>query len=1155
MIYSWASVTGPSIVSDRQFAIRGDQQCKSLLGVFVFPFLHTVAVLLFSGVFTLAQTTTGSLSGTVSDPAGAVVAGAKVEVSNQATGVTTPLVTNDAGLYRAAFLVPGTYTVRIQAAGFSTFEAKDILVQTAQEPVVNATLQVGQVGQTVEVEGTAPVLNTENAQLTQNVQPDVVLAMPSVQGGMSKMSLTAPGVVYGFGNVNSDASGMIFSANGQRGRANNFLLDGQDNNDPTLEGPGFLFANLEAVGEFEIITNQYSAEFGRDAGAIINIRVRSGTNSFHGIGSYLRRDDSNWTALDNLQRADGLTTPPAYKDSILAGQFEGPIVKNKLFFNLWLQREWIRQAATLLGTPSALAPTPAALTTLSAAFPNSIPLQDYIKYGPWSQSIGNPSIIASEQVNQTFTTPNGGTVTVPFAPIERTIAEPQDNWDSGIHIDYDLSSKMQLMGKFYDQQHAAPYSGCGLSGYCYGTPSHSKQAGGSWVWTMSPTWVNEFRFSFVKSEYDDFGGNTFGFNSFGSNVASVSVTGNQGFGLAYNLPQYRLINSYQYQDNLSKQWGRHSLKMGFQEIDDNTPIGFLPNGNGVYTFSNFQSYLNNSPATYAGAAGILTEKPHELDQAYYFQDDFKFRPHLTFNLGIRYEYSGQPLNLLNQETLARESNPATAIWNTALPLADRVYPAYPAPDHNIAPRLGVAWSPQGKGGFMGKLLGQDATVIRAGFSMGYDPAFYNLFLNGATAAPVVFAYSLNYLQGTYPLMPSNLTGSFLSTVYTPPAGVDPRTLSQTLFSSNFESPYAVSDTIGVQRRFGSKMGLEVRYVGTEGVHQFATRDGNPLIAPYVADGFASILPSGVTAGVNTTCSGCNGRENPSYSTIRLRDNSGHSNYNGLQTAYTIRDLGHQLSGSFAFTWSKTMDNISEVYSNTGFGAVVQAQNPFNVDSGERALSNINVPEALTINLNWNMPWLKGTSHWYDRVAGGWTIGMFEIYQAGRPMQPLQANTAANPLEDAASTSLIGGSDALRPFLANPQAPLGTVGEFMPNGTLVNLANTSQPVSFNSVHWIYNTLAADQYFGTPFGIARSILQGPSQEQTNLSIYKNFAVTERIKFQIRAEATNAFNHVSYQIPNLNVDSGTATTFMNSTYVENTVGGNYAPRIIKLGARIIF
>src|SRR5579885_2874552 len=184
--------------------------------------------------FISAQTTTGALSGTVTDPAGAVVPGAKVEVINQNTGVTTTLVTNEAGLYRAAFLIPGTYTVRVTAPGFATFESKGIVVELAHEPVVNATLQVGAVGQTVEVEGSAPLLVTDTSQISQDVPSETVMSMPGIQGGMDKMALTAPGVVVGFGNINSN--GLLFSANGQRARSNNFLLDVQDNNDPTIAG-------------------------------------------------------------------------------------------------------------------------------------------------------------------------------------------------------------------------------------------------------------------------------------------------------------------------------------------------------------------------------------------------------------------------------------------------------------------------------------------------------------------------------------------------------------------------------------------------------------------------------------------------------------------------------------------------------------------------------------------------------------------------------------------------------------------------------------------------------------------------------------------------------------------------------------------------------
>jgi outer membrane receptor protein involved in Fe transport len=1091
-----------------------------------------------------AQNTTGSLSGTVTDPAGAVIAAAKVDVKNEGTGTVAHLTTNSAGVYRAAFLIPGAYTVKVQAAGFSTFEATGVQVELGREPAVNATLKVGDVGQTIEVEESAPLLVADTSQLSTNVQADKVVELPGLQGAMDRMALTSPGVVYGFGNINSN--GLVFSANGQRARSNNFLLDGQDNNDPTIAGPGYFFSNLEAVGEFQVITNQFSAEYGRNAGAIVNIRVKSGTNAYHGTGTYLRRDDQNWTALDNIQRATGLTNPPKYLDSVLGGQFAGPIIKNRLFFNLWTQREWIRSNTNYIGTGSTLMPTQAGLAQLQTYFPNSATLADLVKFGAYGITLGNPHPVGNV-VNQNITTPTGSVISVPFSSIARSVSTPADNWDAGVHVDYRLSDKMSLTGKYYHQDNNTPYSASnGQAGYFIGSPSQSKQAGGSWVWTITPTLVNEFRFSYIKSGFYSEGGNTYSFDNLTQNIANVGITGYLGYGLAYNLPQYRQVNSYQIQDNVSKQLGRHSIKMGVQLIHDDIPLGFLPNVDGVYTYSSFQAYLNDTPATFSGAAGVPTQEPHELDQAYYIQDDFRFRPNLTFNLGLRYEYSGQPINLLNQTTTARESNSATAIWNTALPLSERTYPLLPAPSKNFAPRIGFAYTPQFKDGFLAKFFGHDASVIRGGFSIAYDPSFYNLMLNAQTAAPVVFAYSLSSNITPQPL---DITGANLQKVYAPPPGVDPRTLNQTLFAPNFKNPYSTSYSLGLQRRFGNNMGLEVRYVGTQGIALFATRDGNPYIAGYVNNGFASAIPAGLTPTVNASCPVCAGRVIPNYGVIRLRDNSGHSNYNGLQTSYNIRNLFHQLTIGTSFTWSKTMDNMSEVYSFLGSGSVVLAQDPFNTSGGERSLSNNNVPLALTVNAAWEMPWLKGNSHWYNRVAGGWTIGMFEVAQAGRPVSVVQSNTNANPIEDASADALIGGGDQLRPFLATASAPVNTVGEFLANGTLVNLANTSQTVSFSNVHWIYNNLAADKYFGTPFGVGRNILTGPSFQRLDLSIYKNFSVREGLRIQIRGEATNAFNHPTYGVPNLDVDVSTATTFLNPATTEVT------PRVIKLGLKIIF
>jgi hypothetical protein len=1104
--------------------------------------------ILLLGTAAWAQITTGSLSGTVSDPAGAVIPSAKIEVKSQNTAVVQELKSNESGSYKASFLTPGKYTVHVEAAGFKAVDEKDVEVQLGRDTLVNIGLQVGSVTDTVQVEGAAPLVESDTSQLSYNVDSTKVVNLPGVQGQMDKLALLSPGIVYGFGNINSN--GLVFSANGQRARSNNFLLDGQDNNDPTIAGPGYFFSNLEAVGEFQVISNQFSAEYGRNAGAIVNTIVKSGTNSYHGTGTYLRRDDQNWTALDNIQRASGLTNPPKYLDTILAGQADGPIIKDKLFINGWLQREWGRSNSLSIGTGSTLMPTPAGLQQLATAFPLSISVQNLAKYGAWGTKLGTASIVPGSITTKPLVAPNGQTVNIEFSSVERAISQPQDNWDGGFKSDYRIGSKDTVTGKYYQQSNTFANAGSNTqAGYFYNNPGHSKQLGGSWIHTFNPTLINEFRFSFIKTGFYFEGGNTFPFADLTKNIANVSITGGYlGYGLATNLPQYRLVNSYQFTDNVNKQLGRHSLKMGVQYVKDNIPLGFLPAVNGQFIYPSFQAYVDNKPSQFNGAAGTATQEPKELDQSYYIQDDFKLRPNLTLNLGLRYEYSGQPVNLLNDVTTKRESNPATAIWDTTLPLSARTYPTLRAPSKNFAPRLGFAWSPGQQSGFLGKLMGGSGdTVVRGGFAISYDPSFYNLMLNAQTAAPVVYSYSLT--GASVVPMPSDISGANLQTLFAPPKGVDPRGLNQTLFNPDFRSPYSESFSLGIQRRLGNRLGFEVRGVRTRAVAQFASRNGNPYIAGFINNGFANVVPSGVTPTSSSTCANCNGRVIPNYGNIRIRDNSGQSNYNGLQTSLNARDLLKQFTLGLSYTWSKTIDNVSEAYSFLGSGSILTAQNPFNVSSGEKGLSNNNIPHAFSMNMVWTMPWLKSGDRWINRLAGGWSMGLFDVWQAGRPMTVVQLSTSANVLSDTSYNGFAAGYDSARPFLANPKAPLNTVGTFLPNGSLVNFTNQTQTVAVTDVHWIYNTLAADKAFGTPFGVGRNTLTGPVFQRADISIYKAFAIKERLRLTIRAEATNAFNHVSYGVPSLYIDSGTATSFLNPTYTEA------APRIIKLGAKIVF
>lgn len=518
------------------------------------------------------------------------------------------------------------------------------------------------------------------------------------------------------------------------------------------------------------------------------------------------------------------------------------------------------------------------------------------------------------------------------------------------------------------------------------------------------------------------------------------------------------------------------------------------------------------------------------------------------NLGLRYEYSGQPINLLNTVTTKRESDAATAIWNTSLPLPQRTYPLVATPSKNFAPRVGFAWSPKQSAGLLGKLLGGNGdTVIRGGFSISYDPSFYNLMLNAQTAAPVVYSYSLT--GASVSPMPSDISGANLQTLFAPPKGVDPRALNQTLFGDNFRSPYSESFSLGVQRRLGNKAGFEVRYVGTRAVAQFASRNGNPYIKGFLDNGFGSVVPSGLTPTTSATCANCNGRVIPNYGNIRIRDNSGQSTYHGLQTSFNTRNLFKMVTLGLSYTYSKTIDNVSEVYSFLGSGSILLAQNPYNVSSGERGLSNNNIPHAFSMNMNWDMPWLKTNKSWYGRLIGGWSVGVFEVWQAGLPMGPVQLTTNANVLSDTSFNGFAAGYDTARPFLATQSAPLTSVGTYLPNGNLVSFTNNAQAVKFSDVHWIYNTLAADKVYGTPFGVGRNVLTGPRFQRADISVYKNFAITERMRLTLRAEATNAFNQVYYGIPSLYIDSGTTTTFLNPTYNEGT------PRVIKLGAKFTF
>src|SRR5262249_37992713 len=413
------------------------------------------------------------------------------------------------------------------------------------------------------------------------------------------------------------------------------------------------------------------------------------------------------------------------------------------------------------------------------------------------------------------------------------------------------------------------------------------------------------------------------------------------------LPQGRVVTAWQFGDNFSKVFGKHQLRFGADIHRLTNSVPFLPNVNGSYGFNSTTRILNNTPQTVQLAVGQVTIDYTETDQFYYFQDDWKIKDNLTLNLGIRYENTGQPVNILNQISAKRESDPSTAIWLQSLPLSVRTVPKLPTDSNNWAPRVGFAWSPRiGEGKLARTLFGQqDRTVVSGGYSIAYDPAFYNIMLNVSTASPMVFLNTtVNPAAGptVFGLPGGVATGKAVQAIATSNHLIvsntfDPRFFSQTIVAPDFRSPYSQQWSLRVQREFSRNNVFEARYVGTHGVGLFETVNRNPrfdhILNGFSAGGFTfpafpSLVPQGLSPQVagsgacvdnpaTTTlneANQCNGRV-LAQSLIRSRENTAQSIYHSLQTQYRGR-LFNQLSIGASYTFSKALDDASEIFTFT-----------------------------------------------------------------------------------------------------------------------------------------------------------------------------------------------------------------------------------------------
>ncbi|MCS6885362.1 MAG: carboxypeptidase regulatory-like domain-containing protein [Acidobacteriota bacterium] len=1109
-------------------------------------YLFLVSAMLACAAITgYAQSATGGIRGTITDQTGAVIAGAEVSIRNNATGAEANAVTNQEGIYRIPSLPPGQYTMTITAAGFKKAELKDLAVRLGVESTYDVQLQPGGSEEIVEVSAGEVYIEKAQAQISSSFDSAKITELPNnvAGGGIDAVALLTPGVVApdagaSFGNTN----GATISANGARARSNNFNIDGQDNNDISVTGPSVAVNNTDMVQEFQIITSNFSAEYGQASGAIVNIVTKGGSNELHGTAFLYHRNQKTLDTLTSQERRSGLKDPPPQINNIFGFTVGGPIKKDKVFF--FGSFQGIEERSSFLQQSLAsglITPTPAGLAALNSVLPADI--RNVLNtLAPFNQPLGNPTIQegTTRIINVNVA---GRTVPVQFAGIQRLIPTPSEEREYSVRIDWNVSDKMRVFGRYLIEQSLSEnVFGNFNNGLVIDVGSRNQQLGFTAVYTFSPNAVNEFRFNYSRLRAD-FGGGTLP-SATEANQAPAFFNLPTPFvdlGAAVNLPQGRLNQNYQFYNLFSYTAGRHSLKMGLDFKRRLTRSNFLPNQNGTFNFSTFDRFANDNPNSAVIAFGNNTVNFSEFNQYYFFQDDWRVRDNLTFNIGIRYENSGQPINVFNDITTKRESDPSTAFFNTNVPLEDRVVRRIDTDMNNFAPRIGFAYTPR----FWKSIFGEDKTVFRGGYGIAYDVAFYNILLNVSTSTPVVL---LATLPGTPGLVPGNPFGPAVRNTLQPLVPLrtlDPRLLTRTRVADDFHSPYTQHFSFGIQREITPRQVLEVRYVGSVTTGQFQSINANPLISAIARD-FPSFLPPGVTPAAN-------GRR-LNQGLIRERINGASANYHGLQVRYDARysDLFYGVS----YTFSKQIDNASDIFFSNGSAF---PQNPFDPGRGERALGDFDVRHNLAINFNYNIPVFKSQQGLVGKLLGGWQWSGTYLARPGSRYTPTQFFFGSPYADNPFNATFIGILDNLRPFLSNPNAPptkvgidATTAGVKSPTG-FVDLGALNKgkvvPVTPNDVRFIVNTPVTAKLFGSPFGTAgRNSLQGDLVSLGNMGLFKNTKVGEKLNIQFRFEMFNVFNTQNFGVPDEFVDNA-GTSFADFT---QNAGSR---RSLQFGIKLIF
>jgi len=1069
-----------------------------------------------------AQTSNGTVIGTVTDVSGGVVIGANVSATSLQTGATRTTMTNQQGNFRIESVLPGTYDISVSATGYQTAVHKGLVVPGTSIITANITLNVGKATEVVEVSADNAALNTDNAQLSGTISALEIGNLPIASLSPYELALTLPGVMPA--TQGGMSNGVNFEVGGGRPRANNFLIEGQDNNDAGLAGQGLQPENLEAVGQVKILQDNYTAEFGHGAGSVSNTIFKSGSNEFHGA-VWERAENNSLDAIDKQDHFNGVTSQTKYRENIPGFDVGGPIFHNKLFVFGSYQWDYYNSSANL----SVLSiPTAAGLTTLKA-LPANTRLTNLLT--AWGSLVGTVNPLNTKPSIPLGPNPATGIDrgTVQVGTIQRNVGDDSKSPEMDLTGDYIVNKKDTLRLHLIRTSYLAPID-TSVSGQLPGFDTNQNgtayNAGIVETHVFNQHLVNDARVSYGRIGFI-FGlpGSTTSNSLY--NQPAVSVTDVTGYGIPNNIPQGRFHNTYQLQDTLSWTHGPHFIKVGTDlaniRVRDAIPFLFY----GAIAFGNDTSSTpvvgSTTNFTYRGLANLIDDyggpstnsvsqnfgspiaRPNLYSQNYFVEDTYRPISTLSIDMGLRYEYAGAPFNTA--------ATPYPGIDETQLA-------CYPSPTNSCnsreqavtkswGPRVGLAYSPE--------VFGARKSVIQAGFGVFYDVVFTNIIDNiqataPAAASPVIYSSTTaNSYRGT---------GSW----YEQFANLNKNPLasnSSDPIKNKLLTPMTMHWNLSIQQELPWTTSLQVSYVGERAEHLY----GNTYVNPFVNNWFYS------------------SRVVPTRGSILVRDNSGDSEYSGLWA-----QLDHKINHNFllraSYTYAKAMDDGSEIFTFNNQSSYQFSRYPTPRGVTDWGPSAYDHRQRLVLSYTWAPPvWhTEGAMQVLGNMVNRWVIAGVSEFNSGSPMN----------VEDGYDTDGDGiGND--RPVLGNPKAPMATYafddswysggpsgGTLCSGPSLWYTYLPCETVTQSQVHWIIPAIGTHP--AQP--VSRNTLFTPGYQEWDMNIARQFKVYEKLLLDVRGEFFNIFNHGEAGISNSTLISGINT----DAYSNNgtNVFDNPAPNI---------